>query len=214
MRLGLAECRRWDWRANCPHGFATTPRLFTVPPFAGVSHVAVTTHPATLEELSSPSVHAWRAWAFHRMSRTVSPWTYRPALFEANLETAWDSHRSVLSVIVNRRRRQPPRVLDRRTAAPSAENSPRRLHGASARFGAWHAHEAETRRLPIYSCPAPPSPSVAGRRWLRPPLGGGHELLDESGLAQVGLDSPSARRTIAPFETKPTTPAAHTNRRA
>jgi len=38
------------------------------------------TRPATLEELSSPSVRAWRARTRRRMSRTVSPWTYRPAL--------------------------------------------------------------------------------------------------------------------------------------
>lgn len=148
------------------------------------------------------------------MSRTVSPWTYRPALFEANLETAWDSHRSVLSAIGNRRRRHPPRVLGRRTATPASESGPRRPPHASARFGAWHAHEAETRRLPNYSDPAPPSPSVAERRWLLPPVGGGPELLDESGLAQVGLGCRSARGTTAPFATKPTTPAAHTNRQA
>lgn len=67
-------------RANCPHGFEATLRLFTVPPFAGEPHVAVVTRPATLEELPSPNGCVRRTRPRRRVGRAVSPWTYRPAL--------------------------------------------------------------------------------------------------------------------------------------
>ena len=60
-------------------------------------------------------------------------------------ETAWDFHRSVLSAIVNRRRRLTPRgpegnsrdaFLQKRLPAGSR---PMLQH----RLGAWHTHEAE-----------------------------------------------------------------------
>lgn len=122
------------WRANCPHGFEATLRLFTVPPFAGVPHVAVVTRPATLEELPSPNARVRRTRPRRRVSRAVSPWTYQPALSwrpgrwrtEAMGKpgTAWDFHRSVKSAFVIRRRRQTPRVLRERTRNASPEGDP------------------------------------------------------------------------------------------
>jgi hypothetical protein len=83
---------------------------------------------------------------------------------------------------------------------------PEREHGTHPR------PKRDTSRTP--TCLAPPSPSVALRRWLRtPPEGGfGQVVLYGYGPAQVGFDPPlaSCPGLAAPFETKLTMPAAHT----
>ena len=128
---------------------------------------------ATLEKLSSPSVQVRRTPTSRRVTRTVSSWTYRPGLSRANPGTAWDSHRSVKSAIVIRRRHLTPRVCEEETVSLFCADVPAGLSSASARLGAWHPHEAETWHLPICPCPAPPSSPVAGTtlaaalRWTR-----------------------------------------------
>jgi hypothetical protein len=83
VRLEPAECRPWVWRANCPHGFAAVRLIITVPPFARGANLALPwgCSPRCYSgEAVIPKRRAWRARACRRMSRTVSPWTYRSAL--------------------------------------------------------------------------------------------------------------------------------------
>jgi hypothetical protein len=60
---------------------------------------------------------------------------------------------------------------------------------ASAGLGAWPTDPAESWHLPSYPCLAPPSPSVAGRCWLRSLPGGRfeHGFPHRDGPARVGL---------------------------
>lgn len=67
---------------------------------------------------------------------------------------------------------------------------------ASARFGAWHPHEAETRHLPIRPCPAPSPPPVAGRRWLLPPLGRWTRISGRVRPRPGRIKSPYGNRTV------------------
>jgi len=55
------------------------------------------------------------------------------------------------------------------TEYPDSEKDQPASSHASAGTGAWHPPEAETRHLPNSTRLAPPSPSVALRRWLRTP---------------------------------------------
>jgi hypothetical protein len=81
---------------------------------------------------------------------------------------------------------------------------------ASAGLGAWHTVWAESCSLPNYPCLAPSSSRVAVRRWLR----SSRERVRARTSVQVRPRTGRIRSTgvgsIAPFETEPTTPAAHT----
>ena len=50
--------------------------------------------------------------------------------------------------------------------ALGADQASQRLADASAGSGAWHSDKAEKWPLPARPCLAPPSPVIAGRRWL------------------------------------------------
>ena len=182
------------------------PLLTTVPPFAASAPLSGS---ATPEKLPSPNGQVRRTRACRGVA---SPFrgTYRAGL-SGRAGTAWDFHRSVSSAIVTRRHHQPPRMAARHNRHTVLRERACGSPDASARTGAWHPYAAESWHLPI--CPARPLrhrplPDDAGS----PSRGRWTGVLDRSGPAQVGLRPP--HRKTAPFKTEPTTPAAHTARRA
>jgi hypothetical protein len=71
-------------------------------------------------------------------------------------------------------------------------------------------HEAGLWPLPLHPCLAPPSPSIAGRRWLRTSPKRVRARISGRARPRPGRIWSSFReRLTTPFETEPTTPAAH-----
>ena len=72
------------------------------------------------------------------------------------------------------------------------------------------SHEAELWPLPFCPCLAPPSPPVTGRRWLHTSRKRVRARISGRARPRPGRIRPSfQKRLTAPFETEPTTPAAH-----
>ena len=100
---------------------------------------------------------------------------------------------SPVSVVSRCTQARPPVAWSVRSVEPShgaARGRGRFLfREASAGLGAWPTDPAETRPLPSYSCLAPPSPSIAGRCWLRRlPVGSFEQAFPHGdGPARVGL---------------------------
>jgi len=156
MFLSLGSCPRRlgsrlsaaGTRANCPHGFVAPPLLATVSPLTSLAE-------ATLGKLSSPSDRTRRARSCRRVARPL-----RRGLISLGDPgcpgTAWDSHRSVRSAIVNRRDHLTPRGSQEIAVTLSCEvSSPGKTPGASARLGAWHTTRGRTVAPPALSLPGP-----------------------------------------------------------
>ena len=145
-----------------------------------------------------------------------SSWTYRPGL-SRRPGTAWDSHRSVRSAIVNRRDHLTPRGSQEIAVTLSCKTSCWCLMpGASARLGAWHTTRGRIVAPPALSLPGPSViATYCARCWLRTFPAGKFEqgFLNGHGPAPVGLGPPFARG-LHRLLTKPSSPAAHTSRRA
>ena len=111
---------------------------------------------------------------------------------------AWDFHRSVLSALVNRRRRLTPRGSGRNSRdAFSGAGCWWQQVSASARLGAWHTTRGRTATPPVLSLPGPfvtghYCPALAARTF---PCGKFEQgFLDEHGPAQVRLGLLSSRK--------------------
>lgn len=156
MFLSLGPCPRRlgsrlsaaGTRASCPHGLDASPLLATVSPLTSLRE-------ATLGKLSSPSDRTRRARSRRRVARPL-----RRGLIglgdPGDPGTAWDSHRSVRSAVVNRRDHLTPRGSQEIAVTLSCEaSSSWKTPGASARLGAWHTTRGRTVAPPALSLPGP-----------------------------------------------------------
>ena len=166
---------------------------------------------ATPEKLPSPSGRTRRARSRRRVVRAVSSWTYRPELSWGKPGTAWDFHRSVLSALVSRR--------DRLTPRGSGGNSRDAFSGSCSLVGTARcfsttrslAHRTMPNRGPSRSVLAwplrhRPLPSGAGCVPLRRRV---RARTSARVRPRTGRIRPIGVGSVAPFETEPTTPAAH-----
>jgi hypothetical protein len=132
--------------------------------------------------------------------------------YPAGAGTAWDFHRSMSSAVVTRRHHQPPRMAARRNRNAVLRERALRVRPMLPLVLELGTHTRPKRDpsrsdpvRPLRQRPLPDAAGSASRgRWT------GFSGRERPRPGRIG----SSLRRTAPFETKPTTPAAHTARSA
>ena len=160
---------------------------------------------ATPGKLPSPNDRTRRARSRRRVARAVSSWTYRPGVSREAWNGVGLSPVSVLGHCEQARPPYTPRVGGKNRMPPCGDFPV----PCFSTTGSLAPARGRTVTPPALSLPGP-FVTAHYRTTLAAYLSEGEfeqGFLDGHGPAQVGLGSPFAR--TAPFETQPTTPAAH-----